>query len=224
MIFEELTPGKSVLNRDIQAYKTSGEAVTYNYILGAVHGDEVEGAHLAKELFSWLMNEFQGHAPTIIIPILNIDGLHQKTRVNANGVDLNRNLPSKKWSPIAQEAKYFPGTGPLSEPENKYLVSLFEQYPPHFILSFHSWYPVLNFNGNCLDVAEFLQKHNHYPIEADFDNHPTPGSLGEYGPETYQAPVLTFECPLLSEGATLEGIWNENKEGLTKLFLNKILK
>ena len=64
----------------------------------------------------------------------------------------------------------------------------------------------------------YLKKYNNYSIEADFENHPTPGSLGEYGPQKYQTPVLTFECPLVSEGATLEGIWNENFEGLTKLF------
>jgi protein MpaA len=91
-------------------------------------------------------------------------------------------------------------------------------------LSFHSWYPVLNYNGSCREIADFLAQYNNYEIAADFEDHPTPGSLGEYGPQTHHCPVLTFECPLLSETVTLEKIWNDNKEGLTKLFTSKIIE
>jgi len=216
--FIELKPGKSILNRDILAYKSEVNASKYFYVLGAVHGDEVEGAHLAAKLLEWAKENSELNLPIIFVPIVNIDGFVNNTRVNANGVDLNRNLPSSKWQAQFTEAKYNPGTSPLSEPENKFLISLFDQYPPRFILSFHSWYPVLNYNGKCKEVAEYLQKFNQYPIEADFENHPTPGSLGEYGPQHYSCPVLTFECPLITEGHTLEGIWEINKEGLTSLF------
>jgi len=223
MKFTKLPSGTSVTGNEIPAYKSEISGAHYTYILGAVHGDEVEGAHLAKKIFEWLSEQNEIDTPVIIIPIVNIDGFSKNTRVNANGVDLNRNLPSKFWSPEALEAKYFPGTAPLSEPENKFLVELFKAYPPRFILSFHSWYPVLNYNGACREVAEFLAKYNNYEIAADFEDHPTPGSLGEYGPQTYNSPVLTFECPLLSETVTLEKIWNDNKEGLTKLFTSKII-
>lgn len=226
MKFVELTSGSSVKGSAIHAYKSepTQPSKKYNYIIGAVHGDEVEGAHMARELFSWLKETSEVDMPIIVIPVLNVDGLKLKTRVNGNGVDLNRNLPSKQWSPEASEAKYYPGVAPLSEPENKYLVSLFEQYPPRFILSFHSWYPVINYNGACKEIAEFLASFNKYPIEADFLSHPTPGSLGEYGPQVYGAPVLTFECPLLSDTVTLESIWKENEEGMKKLFTTKVIE
>jgi protein MpaA len=223
MKFIELKSGKSVKGVDIKAYKSEKSAEKYHYVLGAVHGDEIEGAHLAKMLYEWLKENNTVDYPIIFVPIVNIDGFNAGTRVNANGVDLNRNLPSEQWKPEALEAKYFPGKEPLSEPENKFIVELFEKYPPRFVLSFHSWYPVLNYNGKCKEVAEFLKKYNHYSIEADFENHPTPGSLGEFGPQRFNTPVLTFECPLVSEGATLEGIWNENKEGLTRLFTDGII-
>jgi protein MpaA len=223
MEFLELESGLSVNKNKINAYKSKCTANSYNYILGAVHGDEVEGAHLAKELFNWFKEQNQIELPMIFVPIVNIDGFKNNSRVNGNGVDLNRNLPSVEWKETATEKKYFPGTHPLSEPENKFLVSLFEKFPPRFILSFHSWYPVINYNGKCKEIALHLQKYNKYPIEADFENHPTPGSLGEYGPQKLNSPVLTFECPLISEGATLEGIWNENKEGLTTLFTSNLI-
>lgn len=224
MKFVKLQSGTSVKGNPIPAYKTNINSDKYFYILGAVHGDEVEGAHLAKELFSWLENEYNAELPIVVVPIVNVDGFEAKSRVNANGVDLNRNLPSKQWTAQAREAKYFPGKEPLSEPENKFLVELFKLYPPKLIISFHSWYPVINYNGPCKEVAEFLASYNKYPIEADFASHPTPGSLGEFGPQQLNCPVLTFECPLLSENITLENIWDENKIAFQKLFTDKIIE
>ncbi len=224
MKFIELPSGTSVLENKISAFKSEKNGPTYNYILGAVHGDEVEGAHLTAKIFEWLKEQNEVDLPAVIIPILNVDGFKNKTRVNGNGVDLNRNLPSAFWKPEYTEAKYFPGIAPLSEPENIFLVELFKLYPPRFILSFHSWYPVLNYNGACREIAEFLASFNKYDIAADFEDHPTPGSLGEFGPQTYKCPVLTFECPLLSETITLDKIWDDNKEGLTKLFTTKIIE
>lgn len=218
MKFINLPHGTSVKGEKIEAYKSDVEGQKYFYILGAVHGDEVEGAHLAKKLHEWLDNNSEVNLPMIIVPVVNVDGYNARTRVNANGVDLNRNLPSNQWTPEAREAKYFPGTAPLSEPENKFLVELFNKYPPRFIISFHSWYPVINYNGACKEVAEFLASYNKYPIEADFLTHPTPGSLGEFGPQEFKAPVLTFECPVLSETVTLDSVWKENEEAFKKLF------
>jgi protein MpaA len=224
MKFEKIQSAISTNGNEIKAYKSEGHtSAKYTYILGAVHGDEVEGAHLAKNLFEWLQHENSIDMSMIIVPIVNIDGFINNSRVNANGVDLNRNLPSQAWKPEYAEAKYFPGTAPLSEIENKFLVELFKNYPPRFILSFHSWYPVLNYNGECREIAEFLASYNKYDIAADFEDHPTPGSLGEYGPQFHNSPVLTFECPLLSETVTLETIWNDNKEALTKLFTTNLI-
>ncbi len=83
---------------------------------------------------------------------------------------------------------------------------------------------MLNFNGDCEKVAQFLESYNSYPVVADIEGHPTPGSLGEYGPEKYNAPVLTFECPLLSEEVSLRKIWEENQQGLQKLLLSDLLE
>ncbi len=217
MTFELLKTATSVKGETISAYKNNVVGDKYFYLIAGVHGDEVEGVHVLAELFTWLKANPQPY-PIIVIPCLNIDGFKAGTRVNGNGVDLNRNLPSTKWEPIAREEKYFPGTHPLSEPENKFLVSLLEEFPPKFIISMHSWYPVLNFNGNCIEAAEFLAQYNKYPLDGDLEGHPTPGSLGELGPETYKAPVLTMEFPVLSSGITLNQIWNDNAEGLQKLF------
>jgi protein MpaA len=224
MKFIELPHGTSVKGEKIPAFKSELDAPKYNYVLGAVHGDEVEGAHLAKEIFKWLSETTEVDMPLVFVPVVNVDGFKAGTRVNGNGVDLNRNLPSSQWSPEAREEKYFPGKAPLSEPENIFLVELFNKYPPRFILSFHSWYPVINYNGHCKEIADFLASYNKYPIEADFLTHPTPGSLGEFGPQEFGAPVLTFECPVLADGVTLDSIWKDNEEAFKKLFTTKIIE
>lgn len=219
MIFSELESGSSLEGLPIQVYKTDIKAPKYLYLLAGVHGDEVEGVYVLKELFAWLkMEHTLKDLPMIVVPIVNVDGYKNQTRVNAHLVDLNRNLPTKDWSGTFKEAKYNPGPKPLSEPENQFLVKLFDKYRPGFIISFHTWKPILNFNGECEDVARYLSEFNHYEIAGDI-GYPTPGSLGSYAVEKYGSPVLTFECPELKKHRdSLKDIWKENEEGLKKFF------
>ena len=223
MNFIELRPGKSVEGSPINCYKTEGKNAQYTYLMAGTHGDEVEGVYVLSQIFSWLRENGELELPIVVIPVLNVDGYRAGTRVNSHGVDLNRNYPSKCWTSEYKEKKYFPGPEALSEPENKFLVELFERYPPKFILSFHSWKPMINYNGKCKDIAEYLGKFNNYEVVGEIENYPTPGSLGEYGPQNYDSPVLTFECPLLSDGVTLGDIWGENEKGLKSLFQSSLL-
>lgn len=216
MNFMEIKSGRTVLREVIHAYKTDEDAQNYIYLIAGVHGDEVEGVYVLEQLFNWIKGKNCIGLPLLVIPVLNIDGYSVNTRINANGVDLNRNFPSKNWTNTASEKKYFPGATPLSEPENQYLVELFEKHPPKCILSFHSWKPMLNFNGKCEHIAKFLGKYNNYPVEGDI-GYPTPGSLGEFATEKYNSPVLTYELPPYSDKVKLKDIWEENMEGLFAL-------
>ncbi len=228
MDFLELKSGTTVEGDKIQAFKSELKSPAYHYLMAGVHGDEVEGVYLLKKFFEWLKEEDESELliPIIVIPILNIDGYRTGTRTNAHGVDLNRNLPAKSWAKSEgdkKNKKYHPGDQPLSEPENQFLNKLFQKWPPKFILTFHSWRPMLNFNGDCLEQANFLKQHNSYPVCDMIENHPTPGSLGQYSVEKYNCPVLTFECPLINDNLTLENIWEENQKALkefAKLHLN----
>lgn len=227
MDFVELKPGKTVEGDEIKAYRTETKSPHYHYLMAGVHGDEVEGVYILQQLFDWLKENEEIDLPLIVIPVLNVDGYRAGTRTNSHGVDLNRNLPSAQWTSVAREKKYNPGTEALSEPENKYLVKLFEKYKPSLIISFHSWKPMLNYNGEgCQKYAEHLNKFNGYPVLDDIENHPTPGSLGEFGPEKYKANVLTFEAPTLADsgGKSLKDIWEENKIGLKSLLSSDLLE
>ena len=226
MQFLELKSGTSTEGAKIPAHLSDVKTAYkhFIYLIAGVHGDEVEGVFLLQKLFASLHEDGTPVTPLVVLPILNPDGYRTGTRTNASGVDLNRNCPSSKWTAEFREKKYFPGQKAGSEQENKFLFSLFNKYPPGFIMSFHSWKPMLNFNGNCKEVAEFLSQFNGYPVVDDIIDYPTPGSLGEFGPEKFNAPVLTFELPPLSSGKTLKEIWEENSIGLCALFRSDLLR
>lgn len=161
-------------------------------ILGGVHGDEIEGVIAAQELLKYFMNSFPYKLNLTLVPQFNLEGVIYKTRGNGNGVDLNRNLPTKDWSPEVKTPRYHPGPSAGSEAENRGLMTYLESKKPAFILSLHSWHPVLNVNGNCHQIAEVLARHTGYKIDADI-GYPTPGCLGTYSGIERNLPTLTYE-------------------------------
>ncbi len=227
MILSPLSSGKTVEERDIPAFKNSfcTSDKKHLYLLAGVHGDEVEGVYVLRNLTEFLSSEESLEFPMIIVPNLNIDGYHNRKRTNSHGVDLNRNLPAKSWQAEFKKEEYHPGPAAASEPENQFLLELFSAFPPGLILSFHSWKPLLNYNGDCLDVAEFIAHYNHYEIVPPEKMYLTPGSLGDYAPEKYNCPVLTYECPRLNESdkPSLSKIWEENKDGLVSFVRSRLL-
>ena len=223
MQLSKLKSGKSVEGNEITSYISDKKSKKYIYLMGGVHGDEVEGVYVVDKLMKWLEDDVDVDLPLVVVPILNVDGYRSGSRVNSHGVDLNRNLDTQCWQGDFKEAKNNPGPSPLSEPENVYLMELFKKFPPAFILTLHSWKPIVNYNGDCKEVAEFLANYNNYPI-ADDIGYPTPGSLGTYASVNLGAPVITFECPTLDEsGKDLNQIWKENEEAFKNLLKSKLL-
>ncbi len=161
-------------------------------MIGGVHGDEPEGVLAAKGVLQRCLEAFPFQLRLTIIPEFNTDGILKGTRGNCAGVDLNRNLPTKDWSPVATAPRYQPGAAAASEPETQALVSLLKNEEIKFIVSLHSWNPMLNVNGNCEPEASVLAKHTQYKIEPDI-GYPTPGSLGTYTGHEMHIPTLTYE-------------------------------
>lgn len=161
-------------------------------ILGGVHGNEPEGIIAAHGLLKLFYQTFTHQLRVTVVPEFNFDGVMTQSRLNSRGVDLNRNLPTKDWTKNATEKKYYPGTEPNSEPENQALVSWLEKNKPHLVISLHSWFPLLNINGNCRAEAEVISKITGYEIKEDI-GYPTPGCLGTYCGLERDIPTLTYE-------------------------------
>jgi protein MpaA len=187
--------GETKLNLPIHAYRftaaNNSNKKAHVLIIGGVHGDEPEGVVGARGLLEAFRQNYNLDLNIVIVPELNPEGVLLKTRGNSNKVDLNRNLPTKDWTAKAATERYYPGPSALSEKENQALVTWLKQNKTDFIISLHSWKPMLNTNG---DVPEALviAKLTGYVIEPDI-GYPTPGSLGTYAGLENGMPTLTYE-------------------------------
>ena len=178
-------------------------------VVGGIHGDEMSSVSL---VFGWMGLAQTPLADTPLpihwrfIPVLNPDGLFSRPsrRVNANGVDLNRNFPTPNWSRDAKtywetrtrrDPRRWPGSKPLSEPESLYLYQQMDSFKPHLIVSVHAPYGVLDFDGPAVPPTRlgrlYLDQVGIFP-----------GSLGNFGGVHKGVPVVTIELPSASRVPT----------------------
>ena len=193
------TVGRSVLGRTLFARDVVAPDAQFKVlVIGAIHGDELSSASVALH---WIQNavDTPSNAHWRFIPALNPDGLLMRPtrRMNANGVDLNRNFPTPNWERDAKvyweqrtrkDPRRWPGTKPLSEPESRYLFDEMARFQPDMIVSIHAPYGVLDFDGPGTPPPKlgrlFLDQVGIYP-----------GSLGNYGGVHKGMPVVTIELP-----------------------------
>jgi hypothetical protein len=192
-------------------------------LMGGIHGDEPEGVRLAEDTLRWLKESTSSTiAPWICVPCLNVDGFAKKTRVNGRGVDLNRNYPSKDWSPEAKKERYFPGTSPGSEIEIQGVVELILRFKPRLIIHCHSWEPCIVCTGpRSTRDAERLSLSCGYKM-VDEIGYPTPGSLSRYGWHDLGIPIICIE-----EDHTLTDlntIWPRFANGMREVFSDLSLR
>ncbi|MBX2986299.1 MAG: DUF2817 domain-containing protein [Bdellovibrionaceae bacterium] len=183
--------GHSSFNLPIVGYEFAGDGPEV-LVLGGIHGDEYEGVATADGLLESLLQDNPFRLSITLIPRANPDGVLLRTRSNGQGVDLNRNLPTKDWSPEIKNPRYNPGPRAGSEIENQVLMRLLEEKKPVFVLSLHSWHPVLNVNGPCRPQAEAIARLTGYKIDDDI-GYPTPGCLGTYAGLERPHATLTYE-------------------------------
>jgi protein MpaA len=124
--------GDSVQGREIVAVEVAGaHARTSVLVVGCIHGNEPAGIAIARALTR--VRPPKGVA-LWIVPDLNPDGVAAGTRQNADGVDLNRNFPTR-WQP--QTGIFSSGPRPLSEPESRLAYRLILRLHPAVSIWFH---------------------------------------------------------------------------------------
>ncbi len=155
-------------------------------VIGVFHGDEPQGDFIIKE---YLKNN--QNSEMLFIPCLNPDGMQLNQRQNSNGVDLNRNFPTKNWEKV-EDKTFYGGDNPNSEIETKFMVEVIEEYQPKLILSLHAPFCTVNFDGDALKYAEKISKIINYPVQEDI-GYPTPGSFGTYCGVERKIPTITLE-------------------------------
>lgn len=178
--------------RAAQAGHSSEKSDPSVLVLGGVHGDEIEGVWAANGLLAAFAKKYDLKLRLTLVPMFNLDGVLAKERRNASMVDLNRNLPSKDWTNEVAKERYYPGRAANSESENQALVEFLRAEKPAFILSLHSYEPMLNYNGDCKIEADVISSFTGYVVTESI-GYPTPGSLGTYAGLENGMPTLTYE-------------------------------
>ena len=138
-----------------------------------------------------------GGKSLLFIPCLNPDGMRLGQRTNANGVDLNRNFPTKNWGEDTSKAgnnpaDYFGGKSAGSELETQFVIDVINEYQPKSILTLHAPYKVVNFDGPAKELAQEISDIIKYPVEESI-GYPTPGSFGTYAGVEREIPTITLE-------------------------------
>lgn len=168
-------------------------------LLGGIHGDELTAAAIVFQWMQWMQTGAAQDFEWRVAPVVNPDGLlaPKPQRVNANGVDLNRNFPTPGWQKDAplywakitgSDPRRFPGAAPLSEPETRWLNEEMERFRPNVIISVHAPFGVLDFDGPAPAPRRFGRLY-FSPVGV------YPGSLGNYGGVHKNVPVVTIELP-----------------------------
>ena len=170
-------------------------------VIGGTHGDELTSVSI---VFRWIekLNRFHsGLFHWHMVPMMNPDGVLKRaaSRTNANGVDLNRNLPSDDWQEKAikywqdktgSNARRYPGEQPASEPETQWLIDEIESFKPDAIISVHAPYGVVDFDAQLLNTAPKSLGRLRLNLLGTY-----PGSLGNYAGINRDIPVITLELP-----------------------------
>jgi len=168
-------------------------------LLGGIHGDEYSSVTI---MFKWMRILDKYHSGLFhwkVAPLVNPDGLLQKKsqRMNANGVDLNRNFPNngsnhaslEYWKTRAySDKRRYPGPQPSSEPETQWIVKLIEEFKPDAIVAVHAPFGIVDYDGPPEPPSQlgslYLKLLGTYP-----------GSLGNYAGLQQKIPVVTVELP-----------------------------
>jgi protein MpaA len=190
-------------------------------VLCAVHGDELPTSylciHLVRDILFDNPNIYK-NSRVIVVPVLNPDGflIKNPTRTNANGIDINRNFPTKNFESDAikswkneykSDKRRYPGVSAGSEIETRFQIDLINKYKPDKIITVHSPYGWLDVDVPPQHVAkrvsQFFEKAKEVGqrMSKESNNYPVtnfkifPGSLGNYAAFERHIPTYTLELP-----------------------------
>ena len=166
--------------------KLCGDKNSSVLVIGCFHGNEPQGKYLIEEYL-----KLKPNTNLCFIPCLNEYGYEHNIRTNSNGVDLNRNFPTKNWI-LSERDDYYGGTAPASEEETRFVMHIVGKNEPKLILTLHAPYKIVNYDGDAKDISEKISKITGYPVEESV-GYPTPGSFGTWAGIEKNIPTVTLE-------------------------------
>ncbi len=127
--------GRPIVARHVGAKNAPVQIV----VIGQMHGSEPGGQEVVADLADRTPPKGVG---IWLITSMNPDGNARGTRVNASGVDLNRNFPYG-WR-AGDRGIYWPGPRAASEPETRGMIRFLTAIKPTAVLSYHQAFDVVD--------------------------------------------------------------------------------
>lgn len=185
--------------------------------IGGIHGDEYAAVSVTFKWMKILNKYHSGLFHWRMAPLMNPDGLLQKKsqRMNASGVDLNRNFPTHDWKHAlidywerrtGKNKRRYPGPFALSEPESRWLYTEIANFKPDVIVSVHAPHGIVDFDGPKETAPQKLGYLNLKLLGT------YPGSLGNYANNFGGMPIVTLELPhagIMPSDRHIRDIWTD---------------
>jgi len=169
-----------------------GQGAQNVLIVGSLFGNEPESLELL-DAASMLSREYPPPEPITLLFVrtLNPDGVAEHVHTNSNGVDLNRNFPSRYFTTVPNRLT---GPQPASEVETQYMLRIFQEYQPVRVVHVRSGFgehPFVTVNRAWLANGETPQLPERIGM-GFFDQSYKAGSLEEYADHELKTSVATI--------------------------------
>ncbi|MCA9088245.1 MAG: hypothetical protein KDA90_06355 [Planctomycetaceae bacterium] len=177
------------------ATASSGQRGARVFLTGSMSGLETESVKLLDEFVELLTTGPLPQSSLSILRTPNPDGIAEHTRTNLNGVDLNRNFPSTRFTAIPNQLT---GPHPASELETQHVMRLLRDFAPTRVIHVRSSFsskPLVMFNKRA---AQTFAKGD-VPEDVDYAVYAgefKAGSLEEFASLRLDAEVITILLPL----------------------------
>lgn len=221
------------------------------FIMCGVHGDEITPIKFCFDIMNYLKIVYAdpeivkkdfNNKIVIVAPLVNPDSFFKArpSRVNARGVDVNRNFPTKDWardarrlwiSSFRRDKRRNPGVTANSEPEVVFQMNLIKRYGPDKIISVHSPLTMIDYDGpgtiiiGSIDgnkAHQLLSQMSKDASDYKIEDYPFfPGSLGNWAGKERDIPTYTLELPS-SDPSKSSQYWKQFKSAIHNAISHEI--
>ncbi|MBF0361128.1 MAG: succinylglutamate desuccinylase/aspartoacylase family protein [Oligoflexia bacterium] len=223
MDFAELVIGKTLLDNPIKASLSQN---LYNdkwlYLMAGIHGNEIEGIYLLKELLPWLKDSIKLTIPCILIQNIDIDSYLFPEQGSGHGSNLNNLFPISSFR-ITESNKKIITAQQNMRPEIISLIKTLTNYPPQMVINFrtakHSP-KVISIGDSGLSLASYISKALNYPLVSD--NRPNPRTMEAFIYDFFLCPVIGVRFPHFTKNKTVQSICSDTIGCIQQLLSGQI--
>ncbi|OFZ23158.1 MAG: hypothetical protein A2202_08550 [Bdellovibrionales bacterium RIFOXYA1_FULL_36_14] len=222
MDFVESVIGRTLLDNPITANVSQN---FYNdkwlYLIAGIHGNEIEGIYLLKELLPWLKESIKLTIPCILIQNIDVDSYFFPQAQDDDTITINNLFPTSSFR-ISRVSNRLNINQQL-RPEISALIDLWTNYPPQMVINFRTAKnnaKVISVGDAGLGLASYISKTLNYPLIAD--NNPTPRTLEAFVYDFFLCPVVGVRLPHFTYKKTVQSICNDTIGCIEQLLAGQI--